>query len=168
MKSVSARQLVYLSMGFAWLASWLAAGPLLSLLRDVGFVLPRGLVLSSGLSELLFSLLSLSAILAVWALGGLLVRPFRKGTVFRDEPADVVLRAELNERKSRLLLAMRELDFDGATGKVSDEDRAILGDRIRREAAEVYAELDRLEPVQRYRAEIERDVAEILARGGPA
>jgi hypothetical protein len=131
----------------------------------MGLLLPRGLVLASGISELFFSLLMLSLVIAIWALGGLLVRPFRKGSVFRDEPADAVLRDELNERKSRLLLSMRELDFDGAMGKVSDEDRVVLGDRIRHEAAEVYAALDRLDPVGKFRAEIERDLAGLLAAG---
>ena len=41
----------------------------------------------------------------------------------------------------------------------------MLGDRIRREATEVYAELDRLDPVAEYRAEIERDLAELVVKG---
>jgi hypothetical protein len=52
--------------------------------------------------------------------------------------------AELREEKSRVLRAIKELEFDHAMGKLSDEDFKQIGDRYRLRAIEV---LRQLEPV---------------------
>ncbi len=61
-----------------------------------------------------------------------------------DEP-DLIGRRqlELAERRDRSLAALKELEFDHRTGKVSDEDYRQLIGPLRREAAET---LRRLEP----------------------
>lgn len=52
-------------------------------------------------------------------------------------------RLALEEERDRALGALRELEFDHRTGKVSDEDyRPLVGD-LRRRAAEVLRALDR-------------------------
>lgn len=50
--------------------------------------------------------------------------------------------AELREDKRRLLRAIKELEFDHAMGKLSDEDFREIGDRYRLRAIEVLRLLD--------------------------
>jgi hypothetical protein len=50
--------------------------------------------------------------------------------------------AELREDKRRLLRAIKELEFDHAMGKLSDEDFREIGDRYRLRAIEVLRMLD--------------------------
>jgi len=61
-----------------------------------------------------------------------------------DEP-DAIGRRQLEvaERRDRALAALKELEFDHRTGKVSDEDYRQLVGPLRREAADA---LRRLEP----------------------
>lgn len=55
---------------------------------------------------------------------------------------------ELSEERDRCLLALRELEFDHRTGKISDDDyRALVGEYRRRAAAALRA----LEPTARRR-----------------
>lgn len=63
-------------------------------------------------------------------------------------------RLELAEEKDRVLAALKELEFDHRTGKVSDEDYRALVGPLRRRAAEV---LRALEPRSR-EAEAEKPV----------
>jgi hypothetical protein len=60
-----------------------------------------------------------------------------------DEPDPIGRRQlELAERRDRALAALKELEFDHRTGKVSDEDyRELLGP-LRREAAEALRNLE--------------------------
>jgi hypothetical protein len=52
-------------------------------------------------------------------------------------------RLELGEERDRALLALKELEFDHRTGKISDEDyRALVGD-FRRQAAAAVRALER-------------------------
>ena len=101
--------------------------------------------------------LVLAAVLAVLAVA-LVAAPFLR----EPEAADDVLerhsaigdrRLELSEERDRALLALRELEFDHRTGKISDDDyRALVGD-YRRRAAAALRELD---PVRRPRGEVPR------------
>lgn len=50
--------------------------------------------------------------------------------------------AELREDKRRILRAIKELEFDHAMGKLSDEDFREVGDRYRLRAIEVLRKLD--------------------------
>ena len=51
-------------------------------------------------------------------------------------------RLQLLERRDRALAALKELEFDHRTGKVSDEDYRALVGPLRREAAEALRELE--------------------------
>jgi hypothetical protein len=57
-------------------------------------------------------------------------------------------RLELLERRDRALAALKELEFDHRSGKVSDEDYRSLVGVLRRQAAEA---LRSLEPIERSR-----------------
>ena len=81
---------------------------------------------------------ALLAAAAVW----FVARPF----LSRSEEAPVAEpppeRLALEEERDRALAALRELEFDHRTGKVSDEDyRASVGE-LRRSAAEALKALD--------------------------
>ena len=52
-------------------------------------------------------------------------------------------RLELAEERDRALAALKELEFDHRTGKVSDEDYRELVAPLRRQAAEALRALDR-------------------------
>jgi hypothetical protein len=61
-------------------------------------------------------------------------------------------RLELSEERDRALLALRELEFDHRTGKISDDDyRALVGEYRRRAAVTVRA----LEPATRRRRAVD-------------
>ena len=61
-----------------------------------------------------------------------------------DEPAGPEReRVRLEEERDRVLGALKELEFDHRTGKVSDEDYRALVGPLRRQAAEALRALDR-------------------------
>ena len=69
-----------------------------------------------------------------------------------DEPGELDRRRlELAEARDRALAALKELEFDHRTGKVSDEDYRVLVGPLRREAA---AALRALEPRTRAAARV--------------
>ncbi|HWQ01187.1 MAG TPA: hypothetical protein VN449_03630 [Gaiellaceae bacterium] len=75
---------------------------------------------------------------AVW----FVARPFlgRGGEETTTEPAPE--RLALEEERDRALAALKELEFDHRTGKVSDDDyRAMVGE-LRRSAADALKALD--------------------------
>jgi hypothetical protein len=60
-----------------------------------------------------------------------------------DEPSELDRRRlELAERRDRALSALKELELDHRTGKVSDEDYRSLVGPLRREAAEALRALE--------------------------
>jgi hypothetical protein len=60
-----------------------------------------------------------------------------------DEPDALSQRQlELAERRDRALAALKELEFDHRTGKVSDQDYRALVGSLRREAAEALRALE--------------------------
>ncbi len=84
----------------------------------------------------------LLAVVAVW----FVARPFlgRETDVLPAEPPPE--RLAMEEERDRALGALKELEFDHRTGKISDEDyRGLVGD-LRREAAEALKALDRGTP----------------------
>ncbi len=83
---------------------------------------------------------ALLAVAAVW----FVARPFlRAGTGDDTVVEPPAARIALEEERDRVLAALKELEFDHRTGKISDEDyRALVGD-LRRDAAEVLRALDR-------------------------
>ena len=72
-----------------------------------------------------------------------LLRPARSGAESPDAPsAAELLRVQALERRDRALAALKELEFDHRTGKVSDEDYRALVGPLRREAADALRELE--------------------------
>jgi hypothetical protein len=89
--------------------------------------------------------LVLAAVLAVLAVL-FVARPFLRspGREERAQPpgGDELERLALIEERDRALAALKELEFDHRTGKVSDADYAEALPALRREAAEALAALD--------------------------
>ncbi|HEU4449102.1 MAG TPA: hypothetical protein VFR63_03835 [Gaiellaceae bacterium] len=65
-----------------------------------------------------------------------------------DSPAEVA-RVRLLEERDRALAAVKELEFDHRTGKVSDEDYRALVGPLRRQAAEALRALEHEEHPER-------------------
>jgi hypothetical protein len=86
------------------------------------------------------ALAALLTVLCVLFVAGPLLRPAREGEDAGASPAEEE-RLRLLEERDRALAALKELEFDHRTGKISDEDyRALLGP-LRREAAETLRRL---------------------------
>jgi ribosomal protein L40E len=109
------------------------------------------------------SVILLSVIMATTALVGLatlrLVRPLVSP---HDERGAVVgqrLRVLLEQDKALALRTIKELEFDRAMGKISDEDFREMSIRLRARAARLMKQLD---AGGGYRAQIERDLAKRL------
>jgi hypothetical protein len=90
--------------------------------------------------------LVLGALLAVAAVV-LVARPFLRDPVpardVLEEPSPLAQRQlELAEERDRALAALKELEFDHRTGKVSDEDYRELVGPLRRRAAEALRALE--------------------------
>lgn len=91
--------------------------------------------------------LVLAAVLAVLAVL-LVARPFLREAGARDADGAApgpreLERLRLVEERDRALAALKELEFDHRTGKISDDDYRQLVGALRREAAEALAALDR-------------------------
>jgi hypothetical protein len=85
----------------------------------------------------------LLAVAAVW----FVARPFFRRGDDRERLAELGARERrrlaLEEERDRALAALKELEFDHRTGKVSDEDYRILVSELRHAAAEALHALDR-------------------------
>jgi hypothetical protein len=93
--------------------------------------------------------LILAAVLAV-AVVLYVARPFLRAPGRPEEPVPPPGEAELErlqllEERDRALAALKELEFDHRTGKISDEDYERLVGPLRAEAAAVLKALDRQE-----------------------
>jgi hypothetical protein len=87
------------------------------------------------------------AVLLALACVAIVARPFlREPAPESDRLADLPPaereRVRLVEERDRALAALKELEFDHRTGKVSDEDYRELVGPLRRQAAETLRELD--------------------------
>jgi len=90
--------------------------------------------------------LVLGALLAV-ACVLLVARPFLRDPAPKDDRLDAPepqeeLRVALAEERDRALSALKELEFDHRTGKISDEDYRELVGPLRRRSAEALKALD--------------------------
>jgi len=77
----------------------------------------------------------------------LVARPFLRDPTPKDDRLDAPepqeeLRVALAEERDRALAALKELEFDHRTGKISDEDYRELVGPLRRRAAETLKALD--------------------------
>jgi hypothetical protein len=100
--------------------------------------------------------LTLAALLSV-ACVVFVARPFLREPSARDDrlgaPGASAERLQLVEARDRALAALKELEFDHRTGKVSDADYRELVQPLRREAAAALAALERLQTEERPRAD---------------
>jgi len=94
------------------------------------------------LALLLGALLTIAAV--VFVARPFLARPDARGADdLLDEPGELERRQlELAEERDRALAALKELEFDHRTGKVSDEDYRELVAPLRRRAAEALRALE--------------------------
>jgi hypothetical protein len=82
---------------------------------------------------------ALLAVAAVW----FVARPFLRHAVGDDRVSEPEPgRLALGEERDRALAALKELEFDHRTGKVSDEDYRSLVGELRRAAADALRALD--------------------------
>jgi hypothetical protein len=72
----------------------------------------------------------------------------------------------LRERRDRILLTLRDLDFDHASGKVQEEDYAPLRAKLVAEGATVLKQLDELTPAAPARLESQLEQAIAARRHG--
>jgi hypothetical protein len=96
------------------------------------------------------------AVLLALACVALVARPFLREPAPEDDrlaelPAGERERLRLAEERDRALAALKELEFDHRTGKVSEEDYRELVGPLRRQAAEA---LRALEPGERREARV--------------
>lgn len=82
-----------------------------------------------------------------------LLRPGKEGAPSAGRADDA--RVRLFERRDRALAALKELEFDHRTGKVSDEDYGALVGPLRREAAEALKALESEEREEGERARVD-------------
>jgi hypothetical protein len=123
---------------------------------------------SRGQSPAAIILLSL-VVFAAAAVGAAMLRtlvPFIRG--YEGLFVPVVggrARAAIDREKTLVLRAIKELEFDYAMGKVSDQDVAEMGLRLRTRAAGLLRQLD---AGAAYATEIEQELARRLAASGVA
>ncbi len=96
--------------------------------------------MSTALAALAVALMVGAAVIAVaWPF----LSPQRGAPQERLSPEDRH-RIDLLERRDAAYAALRDLEQDHRTGKITDEDHAVERGRLRTEAAEVLRELDAL------------------------
>lgn len=121
---------------------------------------------------LLLVALVLAAFVAVYIFYPV-VRASSLGRRYLREAAESDRLAELLARRDAIYQAIRDLDFDRETGKLTAEDHQIMRARLTAEGVAVLQELDRLLALaspEELEAQIEREVAALRARreGGGA
>jgi len=109
------------------------------------------------------SVILLSVLMGAVVLVGLAVLRMVRPLVSADEDRTVVIgrrtRAALEREKMLALRAIKELEFDRAMGKLSDEDWREMSTRLRARAARLIGQLDAGEG---YRSQIERELEKRL------
>ena len=125
-----------------WLFVGLSFGVAAAVL--VGLRLAVGVELDSPtLALALACVVMIWALRAMWGIVVALSRPSVEAMIVEAElGAELSSRAELRDEKRRVLRAIKELEFDHAMGKLSDEDYEDVGNRYRLRAIEVMRALD--------------------------
>jgi cytochrome c-type biogenesis protein CcmI len=85
---------------------------------------------------------ALLAVVAVWFVARPLLREPKGDDTLDTLAPEERRRLELAEQRDRALAALKELEFDHRTGKVSDEDYRNLVGELRRDAADALRALD--------------------------
>jgi hypothetical protein len=86
---------------------------------------------------------ALAVVCVVFVARPFLRAPEAAGDVVAEPSPDEQERFRLEEERDRALAALKELEFDHRTGKISDADYRELVSALRREAAEAIRALDR-------------------------
>jgi cytochrome c-type biogenesis protein CcmI len=107
----------------------------------------------SGLEILALVLGGLLTVLSVLFVARPLLRSGKEALAASGAAEDA--RVRLFERRDRALAALKELEFDHRTGKVSDEDYGALVAPLRREAAEALKALESEERAEREGARVD-------------
>jgi hypothetical protein len=111
------------------------------------------------------SIILLSVLMAAAALAGLAVlrtlRPLVSPVDDRTEVIGERTRAALEREKMLALRSIKELEFDRAMGKLSDDDWKEMSTRLRARAGRLMRQLD---AGTGYRGQIERDLAKRLEK----
>jgi parvulin-like peptidyl-prolyl isomerase len=111
----------------------------------------------------------LTAIMGATALVGLavlrVIRPLLNPSIDRQMTLGQRTRASLEQEKLLALKTIKELEFDRAMGKVSDEDFNEMSVRLRARAARLIKQLDAGDG---YRQQIERELAKRLGEAPEA
>jgi hypothetical protein len=111
------------------------------------------------------SIILLSVLMAAAALAGLAVLRTLRPLVSPVDDRTVVIgertRAALEREKMLALRSIKELEFDRAMGKLSDEDWKEMSTRLRARAGRLMRQLD---AGTGYRGQIERDLAKRLEK----
>jgi hypothetical protein len=110
-----------------------------------------------------------SVLMAATALVGMAaLRAVRPLVIAYDDRTPVVgerTRATLERDKTLTLRAIKDLEFDRAMGKLSDEDFRDMSSRLRARATRLIKQLD---AGSSYRDQIERDLVKRLGQSAPA
>lgn len=116
----------------------------------------------------LVSLLLLSLLMATSALVGMAalrtIRPLVSPHEDRGQAMGQRARAALEREKTLALRTIKELEFDRAMGKVSEDDFKEMAGRLRTRAGRIIKQLD---AGGGYRTEIERELVSRLGEGAP-
>jgi hypothetical protein len=121
------------------------------------------LVRGQGVTAVIFLTLLMGSVVLVGIAALLTVRPLVSSGEDRTPMVGERTRAGLEREKQLALRAIKELEFDKAMGKVSEEDFHEMAARLRSRASRLIRQLD---AGAGYRARIEQDVAKRL--GEPA
>jgi hypothetical protein len=156
-------------------ASTMSSETSTSLLQPWQFFLLAGLGCATAVTFLVrergvTAVVLLSLLMGAAALVGLAaLRAIRPLTSSYEDRMPVIgqrTRAALEQEKAMALRTIKELEFDRAMGKISDEDFKEMSVRLRARASRIIRQLD---AGISYRTEIEREVASRLGEaGGPA
>lgn len=115
------------------------------------------------------SVIMLAVIMLATALVGIaMLRAVRPLVAGQDDKSAVIgqrTRAALEQEKTLALRTIKELEFDRAMGKVSEDDFKEMSVRLRARAARIIKQLD---AGTGYRAQIERDLAKRIGELGDA
>jgi hypothetical protein len=85
---------------------------------------------------------ALLAVAAVWFVARPFLRSPARGDTLAEPGPSERRRLALAEERDRALAALKELEFDHRTGKISDEDYRSLVGELRRSAADALRALD--------------------------
>jgi len=91
-------------------------------------------------------------------------QPYWHPAVAARSPRGNNLLGELIEKRDELLAALKEIEFDHATGKMADDDFAEMNERYRNEAVTVLKRIDALGGGNGASKKLEKDLAKLRSK----